>query len=130
MKKYKLYKIYKKFIKEHEAILEQKFRLRIDYTNYLYTIINLDPALVNKYYGESNKVSTPVINEYIKIVDEYFRANNMSEFIAIRKIARVDDFNWKVEFGFSLFNSKKRANIFLIIGILTILTIIASIIIF
>jgi len=124
-KKFKLYKIYKKFIKDNEVILEQKYKLRRDYTNYLYTIVNLDPDMVNKYYGENDKVATPVINAYIKSVDEYFSSQNMSEFIAIRKISRVDDFNRKIEFGFSLFDSKKRANYTIVAGLVVVLSIIS-----
>jgi type IV secretory pathway TrbF-like protein len=126
--KYKLYKIYKKFIREHEQHLEQNLRLRRDYTNFLYTIVNLDPELVNKYYAENDRVARPAINEYIKKVDDFFRKYNMQEFVAVRKVTRVDDFNWKVEFGFSLFNSKKRAKRFfyttLAIVVLTILSLI------
>jgi len=129
-KKYRLYKAYKKFIRDKEAILESKFRLRRDYTNFLYTVVNLDPDTVNKYYAENENVAKPAINEYIKSVDSFFRKFGMQEFVAIRKIKRLDDFNWKVEFGFSLFNSKKRANRMIIFSLLTIILAILALIIF
>jgi len=126
----KLYKIYKKFIRENEELLEKNLRLRRDYTNFLYTIVNLNPEEVNKYYAEGDKLAKPIINEYIIKVDKFFSSRNMNEFIGLRKVSRIDDFNWKVEFGFSLFNSKKRANRLLIAGISIVLLIIMSFIIF
>lgn len=129
-KKYQLYKIYKKFIREHSELLEKKYRLRRDYTNFLYTVINLDPELVKKYYAENERVAKPTINEYIKEVDVFFRKYNMQEFVAVRKVDRIDDFNWKVEFGFSLFNSKKRAKILLRSSIAIVVLTILSLIIF
>jgi hypothetical protein len=129
-KKIKLYKIYKRFIRDNETFLEKNLKLRRDYTNFLYTVVNIDPETVNKYYTENEKVSKPIINEYIKKVDTFFSKNNMSELVAIRTVKRIDDFNWKVEFGYSLFNSKKRANRQLIVSIISILTIISYILIF
>lgn len=129
-KKIKLYKIYKRFIRDNESFLEKNLKLRRDYTNFLYTVVNIDPETVNKYYTENEKVSKPIINEYIKKVDAFFSKNNMSELVAIRKVKRIDDFNWKVEFGYSLFNSKKRANRQLIATSIIILAIISFILIF
>lgn len=106
-----LYKIYKNFIKDKESELENKFRLRIDNTNFLYTIVNIDQETANKFYGENDRISKPIINEYIKTIDTYFKEFNMQEFVALRSISRIDDYNWKVEFSFSLFNTKKRSNI-------------------
>lgn len=129
-RKRELYRIYKQFIKDHEKNLETNFRLRRDYTNFLYTVVNLNPDTVNKYYAEGDRMSKPAINEFITAVDKYFAKYNMSELIAIRKVSRIDDFNWKIEFGFSLFNTKKRANILVYTGLSILLLTILSLFIF
>lgn len=121
--KRKLYKIYKTFIKDNETILESQLRLRRDRVNFLYTVVNLDPKIVNDYYTEGDRIAKPVINDYVSKVSKFFKDRNMSEFIALRKVSRIDDFNWKVEFGFSLFNSRKRAN-WTVISLITLFSLI------
>lgn len=109
MNKRRLYKVWKKFIFENETELNDKFRLRRDYSNYLYTIVNIKPEEADKYYAENERISQAPVNKYISKVEKYFIEKNMQEFIAIRNIERLNDYNWKVEFGFSLFDSKKKS---------------------
>lgn len=106
----KLYKTYKKFIREFEQDLDKEFRLRRDYTNYLYTVVSIDKNTADKYYAENDRVAKPFVKEYIAKVDSFFRKYNMSELVALRNVERINDYNYKVEFSFSLFDSKKRAN--------------------
>lgn len=128
--KRKLYKEYKKFIKDNAYELEQKFRLRRDQVNYLYTVVNIDDKDAEAYYAENEKISVPYIKRYIKMVDKFFYDNNMNELIALRKTERIDDFNWKVDFGFSLFDSRKRMNRRIIAGLIGIATAITMLCIF
>lgn len=105
-----LYRTYKRFIRDFQQDLEKEFRLKRDYTNYLYTIVNIDKETAERYYAENDRVAKPFVKEYVAKVDSFFRKYNMSELVALKNVERINDFNYKVEFCFSLFDSKKRAN--------------------
>lgn len=128
-KNWKLYRLYKKAIREMEPDLEKNFRLERDYVYRLYTIINLDPKIVNQYYPED--ISTTAINDYVTKVDRYMMAKGLSELIALREVTKLDNFNVKIVFGFNKFDSAKRANrIFFISALGLIAAIVAAIVIF
>lgn len=108
LSKLKLYRAYKRTVKSLEKDVYDNFRLERDYVNRLYTVINIDPKLVNQYYPED--VSGTIVKEYVTKVDRYMRAQGLGELIALREITRIDNFNVKVVFGFSLFDTAKRAS--------------------
>lgn len=128
LSKIKLYRAYKKSIKSLEKEVYDNFKLERDYVNRLYTVINIDPKIVNQYYPED--VSSPIVKEYVTKVDRYMRAQGLGELIAIREITRLDNFNVKVVFGFSLFDTAKRANRIATYTIVSVILAILSLIIF
>ena len=128
-KNWKLYRLYKKAVREMEPDLEKNFRLERDYVYRLYTVINLDPKIVNQYYPED--ISATAINDYVTKVDRYMMAKGLSELIALREVTKLDNFNIKIVFGFNKFDSAKRANrIFFLSALALIATIVATIVIF
>lgn len=106
--KLRLFRIYRKTIRECQEELTKNFRLERDLVYRLYTIVNIDPKLVEQYYPED--VSGPVINDYVVKVDRYMRAKGLGELVAIREVQQLDKFNVRVVMGFSLFDTAKIAN--------------------
>lgn len=127
-KKISLFNFYRRTIKECEKELAVNFRLEKDLIYRLYTIVNIDPKLVEQYYTED--ISGPIVTEYVSKVHRYMSAKGLSELVAIREVEPIDNFNVRVVIGFSLFDTAKVANKLIIMGSLLLTALIATIIIF
>lgn len=121
--RFKLYLAYRKFLKENSKELLEIFNLQIDTVDRLYTVINLDPKQVEKYYTED--LSGPTIREFLGKVDRYMLTKGLIELVGILKIDRIDDFNYLVVLGFTLFDTVtfyKRLIYTIILAIITTIT--------
>ena len=125
-KNFKLYLAYRKVLKENSKELLDIFKLQIDAVDRLYTVINLDPKLVEKYYTED--LSGPTIREFLGKVDRYMTAKGLMELVGIRKITKVDDFNYLVVLGFTLFDTSKFYKRLIYLSIFSIISTIIAII--
>jgi len=105
--KIKLYKEYKKVIRENEEELQNKFSLRRDLVNRLYTVIHLDDEVVKQYYPED--ISKPYILKFSTEVDAFLSTKGLRELVAMRKVERITDEDYLVVIGYSLFDSAKVA---------------------
>ena len=70
LKKIKLFSRFKKTIKINSVELENKFNLRIDSANRLYTVINVPPELIGEAYNikksDIDRIADNFIREYSK----------------------------------------------------------------
>lgn len=105
--KIKLYKEYKKVIRENEEELQNKFSLRRDLVNRLYTVIRLDDEVVKQYYPED--ISKPYIAKFSNEVDAFLSTKGLRELVALRKVEKITDEDYLVVIGYSLFDSAKVA---------------------
>jgi hypothetical protein len=126
-KKLRLFNLYRRTIKECEAELSENFRLEKDLVYRLYTVVNIDPKLVEQYYTED--ISGPVVKDFVIKVDRYMRAKGLGELVALRDVQPLDNFNVKVVMGFSLFDTAKAANRLIAFGIIGLIALIATFII-
>lgn len=135
-KKIKLFIEYNKFLKENKTLLLTKFNLKIDWIGRVYTVLNIpedenlerygSDVSVNKHKFEfENKLSHSYIQKYIKMLDNFLIKNDLKELVGIYDINKIDDRNYLLIFGFSLFNSEKiyrNGIIFFILTLIGLLT--------
>ena len=73
-----------------------------------------------KTYGTS--LTEKYIKEYISKVDTLFNTLGLSELIGIKEMSKIDEQNYLIVFGFSIFDTAKLWNrivIFSILGIIS-----------
>jgi hypothetical protein len=113
-KKIKLFREYKKSIKLNRTELEQKFNIRIDRANRLYTVVNVPEEIIGEPYNlrktDIDKISEKFIKEYSTEVSKFLDSINLKEMYEFYKIEKVNKYAYLVIFGFSLFRSNEYYN--------------------
>lgn len=136
LKKLKLFYLWKKTIKESKFELQQKFNLRIDGAQRLYTVINVPEELVGEAYAlktsDINKISENYIRNYSVDLSQLLNDKKLQELFRVYEITKVDKYSYLLVIGFSLFKSQKYYNIlyYVLTPILVVSSIILSIILF
>jgi hypothetical protein len=114
LRKIKLFYSYIKSIKKNQFELEQKFNLRIDKANRLYTVINVPEDLVGEAYSlkksDIDRISESFLREYSAELSKYLNKIELQELYKVYEIKKVDKYSYLLIFGFSLFKSNKYYN--------------------
>jgi len=114
LRKIKLFYSYIKSIKKNQFELEQKFNLRIDKANRLYTVINVPEYLVGEAYSlkksDIDRISESFLREYSAELSKYLNKIELQELYEVYEIKKVDKYSYLLIFGFSLFKSNKYYN--------------------
>jgi hypothetical protein len=114
LKKVKLFRSYKKILKEIRTELEPKFNVRIDSAKRIYTVLNIPEDLVGESYSlkkaDIDKISENFIREYTSELSKYLTSNGLAELYDVYKVDKVDKFSYLIVVGFSLFKSDKYYN--------------------
>jgi len=114
LRKIKLFYSYIKSIKKNQFELEQKFNLRIDKANRLYTVINVPEDLVGEAYSlkksDIDRISESFLREYSSELSKYLNKIELQELYEVYEIKKVDKYSYLLIFGFSLFKSNKYYN--------------------
>lgn len=112
LKKIKLFSQFKKTIKINSVELENKFNLRIDSANRLYTVINVPPELIGEAYNikksDIDRIADNFIREYSKELAIYLNSKDLSELYEFYDLKKVDKYSYLVVVGFSFFRSDER----------------------
>ena len=112
VKKIKLFSQFKKSIKTNSVELENKFNLRIDSANRLYTVINVPPELIGEAYNikksDIDRIADNFIREYSKELAFYLNSKELSELYEFYDLKKVDKYSYLVVVGFSFFRSDER----------------------
>jgi len=118
-KKIKFFFKYRSIIKSNKELLANpNVGLKIDWINRLYTVLNMDDD-VKKYGVELTQTN---IKKYISDTDKVFKTLGLNELIGVYDIQKIDETNYLIVFGYSLMNTKKVTNRFLIISGLSIIS--------
>lgn len=111
-KKLSFYNIYKKAIRANSVELENKFGLRIDDANRLYTVINIPEELVGDAYSlrksDIDRISDNYIREYSSELGIFLNSKGVSELYDFYDLKKVDKYSYLVVIGFSMFRSDIR----------------------
>jgi hypothetical protein len=121
-KKVKLFYSYRKSTKQSAFLLQNEANLRIDRVGRLYTVLALNAEDIQNYGPKlSSQIVQKYINDYILKVDKIFFQLGLNELVGLMEIKKIDELNYLVVFGYSLFNSAKVANWLVTIGIVSLL---------
>ena len=114
IKKIKLFYNFSKSIKKNKAILSNKFNVRIDNANRLYTVLNVPEELVGEAYSlkksDIDRISETYTREYTRELAEFLNEQGLQELYEIYEIRKVDKYSYLIIIGFRLFNSPKYFN--------------------
>ena len=113
-RKRKLFREYKKSIRLNRTELEQKFNIRIDRADRLYTVVNIPEDVIGEPYNlrktDIDKISEKFIKEYSTGVSKFLDSINLNEMYEFYKIEKITKYSYLVVFGFSLFRSNEYYN--------------------
>jgi len=111
-KKLKIYSQYKKLIKENRLDLENRFNLRIDEANRLYTVINVPPDIVGEAYSlkksDIDRIAENFIKEYSSELGTFLNSKGLNELYDFYDLKKVDKYSYLVVVGFSMFRTDER----------------------
>ena len=114
LKKLRLFLSYRKIIKSNKAEILQKFGLRIDNANRLYTVLNIPEELVGEAYSlkksDIDAISQNFIKEFAKEISTLLNSKGLTELYEIYEVKKVDKYSYLIVIGFSLFKSNTFYN--------------------
>lgn len=112
IKKIRVFSQFKKILKENSVELENKFNLRIDSANRLYTVINVPPESIGEAYNlkknDIDRIADNFIREYSKELGGFLNSKGLNELYDFYDLKKVDKYSYLVIVGFSLFRSDER----------------------
>ena len=110
-KRMKLFRFYKRSIKENRNELEQKFSVRIDRAYRIYTVLNIPEEVIGEAYvlkkSDVDRIAEAYIKEFSKELGEFLNSKGLSELYDYYTLTKVDKYSWHVVMGFSLFRSNE-----------------------
>lgn len=113
-KKIRLFLNYRKTLINNKNILAEKFNIRIDGAQRMYTVINVPEELVGEAYSlktsDINRISENFVRKYNEDLSKFLNSNNLTELYKIYEIKKVDKYSYLIVIGFSLLNSAKLYN--------------------
>lgn len=129
-KKFNVFLNYRKTIIKNKKILTERYNIRVDNAQRLYTVINIPEELVGEAYSlktsDINRISENFIRQYNEELAKFLNSNGLRELYEIYDIKKVNKYSYLIVIGFSLFNTPKFYNriyyVFLPITILSIIS--------
>ena len=109
LKKYKLFRYFKKILKENRNVISNKkngLNLRIDKAYRLYTVVNCSPDVVK--YGKN--LAEKEIKEYVTKAEKLFIDVGILEYIGIRDIQQISEVDFLIVFGYNGFDTTSYYN--------------------
>lgn len=113
-KKIKIFKLFKKTLKLNRTELEQRFNIRIDNANRLYTVLNIPEEVIGEPYNirksDIDKIAETFIKEYSTEVAKFLDSKGLQELYEFYKVDKVGKYSYLIVIGFSLFRSNEYYN--------------------
>jgi hypothetical protein len=136
IKKQKVYREYKKILMRNSVELENKYNMRIDNANRMYTVLNIPEDIIGEAYSikksDIDKIADNYIRQYCGELGSYLNGIGMTELYDFYDLKKVDKYSYLIIIGFSMFRTDIRRERFikyvLPISIVTLLTIISILI--
>ena len=131
-----MFRAFKKTINENKTELEQKFAMRVDNANRLYTVLNIPEEIIGEPYNirksDIDKIAEKFVKEYSFELGKYLDSKGLQELYEYYEIKKVEKYSYLIVLGFSLFKSNSYYNniYYKVLPIVAILVIILSLILF
>lgn len=125
-KRLKLFFEYQKVIKNLKFELQQKFNIRIDRANRMYTVINIPEELIGEAFSlkksDIDRISENYVRSFTQELGTLLNNNGLQELHQVYEIQKVDKYSYLIVIGFRLFKSHTFYNRVYIWTPVTILT--------
>ena len=112
----KLFKEYKKTLKNKRNEIEQIFGSRIDEAYRIYNVLNISENMIGDPYNlrksDIDRFAETMIREYSSKISDYLDSIGLKEMYNFYEIKKVDKYAYLVVLGFSINNSNCRSNIY------------------
>jgi len=133
LKNYKLYKMYRKLVKENQEELLQKFNLRVDEVGRLYTVINLPPQADTYGPKDGPRITASLLKNWLSRLDEFLISKSIKELTAVETMQEIDESNYLLIIRFKFLNMARIATISsfitaFVVGVTVIATIVIALI--
>jgi hypothetical protein len=136
LKKIRLFKYYRKVLKENRNELERSFGLRIDKAQRMYTVLNIPDDIIGDAFSlkksDIDRISENYIKEYSSEITRFLTSRGLGELLSFYEVRKVDKYSYLIVIGFSLFRSNDYYDrlYWRVYPIIAIASIVASILLF
>ena len=117
IKKQNLYGEYKKILNSNTTELENKYGIRIDDANRMYTVLNIPEEIVGEAYSmkksDIDRIADNYIREYCGDLGSYLNGIGMAELYDFYELKKVDKYSYLIIIGFSMFRTDIRRERFM-----------------
>lgn len=108
-KKLKVYREYKRILNENLIELENRFKIRLDNANRMYTVLNIPEEVIGEAFSikktDIDRISDNYIRQYCSELGQYLNSKGMSELYDFYDLKKVDKYSYLIIVGFSIFRS-------------------------
>lgn len=113
-KKISMFRLYKKNIRDISTELENRFNIRIDDANRMYTVLNIPEEIIGEAYAikksDIDRIADNYIRAYSQELGAFLNTNGVSELYDFYELRKVDKYSYLIVVGFSLFRTDERRN--------------------
>ena len=136
IKKQSVYGEYKKILSSNTTELQNKYGIRVDDVNRMYTVLNIPEEIIGDAYSvkksDIDVIADNYIRQYCGDLGSYLNGIGMTELYDFYEFKKVDKYSYLIVIGFSMFRTDIRRERFmkyvLPISIVVALTIISILI--
>lgn len=136
IKKQSVYGEYKKILISNTTELQNKYGIRVDDVNRMYTVLNIPEEIIGEAYSvkksDIDVIADNYIRQYCGDLGSYLNGIGMTELYDFYEFKKVDKYSYLIVIGFSMFRTDIRRERFmkyvLPISIVAALTIISILI--
>jgi len=118
IKKIKFFFTYVSILKSIKKELELEYNARIDGIYRIYTVVNIPQEYIEDPYNfrtsDINTLSRNFISEFRLNFSQFLVSRGLLELFDLYEVRKVDKLSYLVIFGFSLTNTKKLMNSFIL----------------
>lgn len=98
-----LYRTYKSIIKGNAFDMEKNFGIRIDWSNRLYTVLNVPSENIGEAYNlkksDIDKIAEGYIKDFTIEVAKYLDSKGLKEMYDLYKVDKVDKYSYLIVIG-------------------------------
>ncbi len=127
-RKIKYFFVYRSVLKSIEKELSVDYNARVDSIYRIYSVLNLSNLLVEEPYNlrksDIDSMARPYLLEYRRNFSDFLVQRGLMELFELYEVRKVDKYSYLIIFGYSLINTKKFANNFIIVSVSILLIIV------
>lgn len=111
-KRISMFRLYKKSLRGISVELENRFKLRIDDAQRMYTVLNIPEEVIGEAYAlkksDIDRIAENYIRAYSQELGAFLNSNGLAELYDFYELKKVDKYSYLIIIGFSLFRTDER----------------------